>query len=100
MAKLNDSNYFFDIAEHHSDDVRVDYRGRGMFGKSCVGFVGSVSDLVGFVIDVAEEFAYQKEHDDEVDPDLEIIKRHLGNVEIDSMGRDSIFYWPSIQAED
>jgi hypothetical protein len=100
MAKLTDSGVFSVIAECHSDDVRENYSGRGMYGATCVGFTGSVADLVAFVIDVAEVVAFQKEHDGKVDPDLEIIQRHLCDVEIDSMGRDSIFYWPTIQTDE
>jgi hypothetical protein len=100
MATINDSNVFIEIAENISDDVRVDYSGRGMYGRTCVGFVGGVSDLVAFVVDVTEEYAYQVERDGEVDPDLALIKNHLYGVEVDSMGTDSIFYWPTIRTEE
>ena len=71
-----------DLAE---SAVYTNYSGRGMYGKECLGIVGSLGELLQFVL--AMESLGQD-------------TTWVQNVRQDSMGLDSIFYWPSIEVED
>ena len=68
---------------------RSKYSGRGMFGKSCVGFVSStpLTDLVQLV-----EFI--------INEGYESASYYLGEVGQDSMGFDTIVYFPNISMEE
>lgn len=71
------------------DDFRDDYSGRGMYGKTCFGIVGTASDFALFCAAVgwcARE-ALMNDWD------------WVGNVRSDSMGRSTIWYWPGVQVE-
>jgi hypothetical protein len=62
--------------------LRFDYSGRFMFGKSCLGLTGELRDLAEFLLYVVPETGIDAEWQD---------------VKMDSMGMNMIFYWPSIQ---
>lgn len=66
-------------------DFRTDYSGRGMYGKTCVGVTGDTAKLVHFVLLVGEK-------------DLDFALDNLTNMSQDSMGLDTIFYWPQLNA--
>jgi hypothetical protein len=70
-----------DLLENMSDfgnrSVRNDYSGRGMYGKTCLGIVCDNP------IHIIEEAA----------------QRGLLGAKIDSMGQDSIVYWPCYNEE-
>lgn len=68
-------------------DVRTDYPGRGMFGKTCFGIVGDHSTLVKFITYVCEVLADQK-------------REWLTNVRTDDMGLRTIYYWPEASVID
>jgi hypothetical protein len=57
-------------------NVYHDYSGRGMFGKTCLGVVGSMQDL---------------------DTLLSEIKGSAQGLRKDNMGMDYIYYWPGIE---
>lgn len=67
-------------------DLRDDYSGRGMYGKTCLGLTGSVEDLVRFVMKIT----------DEDDAWYTTDNSWLTWISTDSMGRDTIFYWPRV----
>jgi hypothetical protein len=71
-----------DDANIDGDALRVDYSGRAMYGSSCVAIVGKDSDLVRFTRAVVVS---------EMDDDW------LDEVRADGMGRDTVYYWPSVQ---
>lgn len=73
-------------------DVRFDYSGRGMFGRTCFGFVGSVRDLAAFF------YALGKETDEESDDGLGELMAN--DLRVDDMGRESIFYFPGLELSD
>lgn len=75
------------------EDYRTGYSGRGMYGGKCVGIVGSMADFINFVKSIAER-VYVDEEDEAID-----FWAYLDDVEIDSMGLDSIFYWPRVQVK-
>jgi len=78
-----------DFAEEGGLDFRGSYSGRCMYGKACVGVVAEdfASFLAFFAILVRNL---------EDDNDIE----SLTNVRQDSMGRQIIYYWPSIESEE
>jgi hypothetical protein len=66
-------------------EFRNSYSGRGMYGSTCVGIVGSMSDcmvVIGEVIKSAEG-----------NPGFEDTVDQLLSFSTDSMGRDVILYW-------
>ena len=65
------------VAKDAGWEVRRDYSGRGMFGKTCVGIVCRRPIM-------AIEFAAE---------------RGIRGARIDDMGLDSIVYWPAIGGE-
>lgn len=71
-------------------EIRTDYSGRGMYGATCAGIVGSISDLIQFVLEVKD----LEDDDDKVE-----LLEDLPNVSKDSMGYDTIFYWQGIEGE-
>jgi hypothetical protein len=62
-------------AEELGLSVSHDYSGRGMFGKACLGVVGTMQDL---------------------DTLLSEIKGSAKGLKKDNMGLDYIYYWPDI----
>lgn len=65
---------FESIAEHSEGEVREGYSGRGMYGDECWGIVGDATKII------------------------EVAGAHgLFGANMDSMGRDSIVYWPKIK---
>ena len=79
------------VAEYMSADLRADYSGRGMYGKSCVGFVtGDWGDFIGGLVELV------RDHGDEDwfnDIDWSI-------VHSDSMGFSTIIYLPYLKVSD
>jgi hypothetical protein len=95
------------LAEAGVDENRVrwDYSGRGMYGRTCLGFVGGVADLARFFYQVGLAVALQEEEfttRGEVEGALrEEDARHLADVvTTDDVGRDTIFYFPGVRVED
>ena len=65
-------------ADNFGLDFRDDYSGRGMFGKTTCGVVGSMTEIAEFLQAVGSEF---------VDAGIAFQR-----FEFDSMGRDTICY--------
>lgn len=64
------------VAEAVGGEVREDYSGRGMFGKTCCGIDCDNADAA------IEEAA----------------SRGLRGAKVDGMGKGFIVYWPSVSA--
>ena len=47
------------------DALRTDYSGRGMYGKTCLGVVGSISDIVELGMTLAEQVVLAEEDERE-----------------------------------
>ncbi|ASU00786.2 hypothetical protein NTR1_19 [Nocardia phage NTR1] len=95
-ASVIDTMFDFDI---DSDDIRTDYSGRSMYGRTCLGYTGS--DVVLFTFRLAVLLA-REEMEDGDDPDLYTVEEKLhdlGEPRADSMGRGAIFYWPGVTVE-
>jgi hypothetical protein len=83
--------FVVELLEEEGFDLRRDYSGRGMYGKTCLGLVGDTRDLIRFIRFIEREHAdeYTNFPMDDVD--------WLDDVREDSMGRSTIFYWPKVQ---
>ena len=78
-----------DIAEGHDVEVRPNYSGRGMYGKSCFGLVGYDSRLHNLLCELMRE--------DVIDEDM---KDSLSvGPSKDNMGLSNIWYWIGIEVE-
>ena len=91
-----------DSAGIYEEGLRLDYSGRGMFDSECVGIVGNVGDLIGFVSAAVRQDEYNQANDEQTDEahELHEFLRHIEDVSSDSMGYDSIFYWTAIECSD
>lgn len=90
------------LGEDVGDEIRTDYSGRGMYGRTCVGYCGD--SPFGFVLLLAAQIANADgdyHHWDQVPADRleDVIGELESEVCRDSMGRSTIWYWPTIQAE-
>lgn len=74
-------------------EFRNDYSGRCMYGKRCVGVV--TDDLSKFL----EFFAHLVRELDGDDEETPRDANRINGVREDSMGRQTIYYWPEIQPE-
>ena len=75
-------------------EFRNDYSGRCMYGKQCVGVVtDNLSKFLGFFAHLIREF----DGDEEGTPRD---ANKINGVKEDSMGRQTIYYWPEIQPEE
>lgn len=75
----------FDPADYDSI-IRPAYSGRGMYGETCFGIVGSDHDLLRFAISLTTE-------DNQA-------HFWLPEVRSDQMGLNRIYYWPSVTLVD
>lgn len=80
---------FTDILEAGTNEIVNDYSGRGMFGERCVGFTAAdIREAFGVFADC---LAYCEEDERE-----DFIKC-FRYVQTDSMGFDTIFYFPQMR---
>jgi len=87
-----------DLRERHEKLV-IRYSGRGMYGASCVGYVGD--DPILFAFDLALATAGCDRDDPLLPSDLRDELEHIGNPCSDSMGMGTIWYWTRVTvAED
>lgn len=70
------------------EQIRTDYSGRFMFGKTCFGIVGNTGTLGVFMAHVAVLIPELRDYD------------FITNLRWDEMGLDMIYYWPDIQIID
>jgi hypothetical protein len=88
-----DRQIFCDVAEENYMDVREDYSGRGMYGKGCVGVIGSLSQFALFLLALDEAI---REQLGEVHNATDAACQLADNLCTDNMGYEIIFYWPSL----
>ena len=72
-----------DTAENYDARFVDDYSGRGMYGKTCVGVILEYDDITEIMFDVYDETGYR-----------------LPPPHTDSMGMDTIYYWPGLKVEE
>ena len=89
--------------DHGDVSFRNTYSGRGMYGRQCVGITGDshecrrviaavITEMVGVLTDGGEEF--QSSMMESLEQDVETLMLW----DQDSMGRDVIYYWPSLES--
>ena len=104
MARITLTGAEFETLRDSHDDVRAHYGGRGMYGETCLGYVGSEPHL--FIFDLAkllveresgkpDGVAYSDPTADEIRDEME----RLGLGSTDSMGLSTIYYFRSIEVE-
>lgn len=86
-----DTREFIEILEQGTNEITEDYSGRGMFGSQCVGFTAP---------DIREAFSVFADclaacEDDQRENFIQCFR----NVHTDSMGFDTIFYFPQMRTE-
>ena len=88
----DDAEYLADRAG--MEGIVEDYSGRGMYGETCLGMIYTTPDAVALVQlgwalrDVEEEWAEEK--------GVVILREMMTSARTDSMGLDSIVYFPNI----
>jgi hypothetical protein len=81
-----------EFANEYDCKLRTNYSGRGMYGKSCIGFV---TDLSPFSLGLELALFLNREDRTEM-----VDTFSQTRVNEDSMGLSNIIYFPSIQAEE
>lgn len=83
---------FVDFLNEFDVEVR-DYSGRGMYGKRCVSVTTDkpLQEIICDILQVYNEMDMEEEFG-ELD-----IYQILRNTKSDSMGLDSVYYWPRIE---
>ena len=99
MSLILSAEEVSDLRERHDEKLVIRYSGRGMFGATCVGYVGD--DLILFAFDLALATAGLDRDDPIMPSDLRDELEHIGAPYSDSMGMDTIWYWTRVTvAED
>lgn len=84
MPEINEILMLFgEVFEEYT--IHIDYSGRGMFGKACIGFC--CSSPYSILVDLTEYISTFE---------VMNIRQKLGRICIDSMGMDKIVYFPDI----
>jgi hypothetical protein len=90
-----DEQVFIDVCEDEGISAQTRYGGRGMYGRHCVGIVGSTKDLMKFAMICIEAIERVRLNTPADEPAT--IDSDWFDVRQDSMGYDTIFYWPSVR---
>lgn len=77
-------------------ELTSDYSGRAMYGDTCIGVIGSTSDLLKFVARVAT-WNVENEEDADSPEGIELVEDLADSARSDSMGRDMVFYFPGVK---
>jgi hypothetical protein len=74
------------------------YSGRGMFGRTCVGVIvgRDRTDEVKIGLAIALEIANTTDDPMDIADKIEELVDEMPTASSDSMGHDSIIYWPSL----
>jgi len=103
-----------DVGNSDIVSFRNTYSGRGMYGRQCVGIVGSMAECQLVIAQVIKtlSMALSRVAKESVDPDYSATEDDLADTEndfdlaitslmnfsMDNMGRsDVILYWPSLE---
>lgn len=95
-----------DAVDNSGVDLREEYAGRGMMGKTCIGVVGHTDELEEFERELAKavtlEFYSDHHPTDYSDPEA-VIDNFCSNAgkisnarRADSMGLSTIYYYPRL----
>ncbi len=97
----SDSDIAQDIiscAEDNRLEPYYNYSGRAMYGKKCFGLVGSIGSIAGFIIDMVESCTMEEVVSLPFTTKQTVIEC-FRYMHTDSMGMDSIMYFPSLNIE-
>jgi hypothetical protein len=82
------------IADLDQDsDIHWFYSGRGMDGQTCVGVIGT-AQAMRFAVALGDWRATEFDDDH-----VEAVREFTDDVRADSMGRDTIYYFPGLAVE-
>lgn len=95
ILTLTEFEYLSDLYDEEA--LYPYYSGRGMYGKTCLGYVGSDSAL--FIFDLAKLLAERDTSIEASADDVREMMESLGSGSKDSMGLDTITYFRSIGVE-
>jgi len=89
------------VVDDSGQEMRIrSYSGRGMYGKECMALVCESHGQAARVIAGVMRFACnQAEHNPESPVDVDDTQINLGRMEMASMGRGLVVYWPDIPFE-
>ena len=90
----NQTSFLSEFCDNEGLEFREDYSGRGMYGKTCIGFVGTFSEF-----ELGMRLAAAIAEDDCLH-DMDKIETELMNPATDSMGLDTIIYWTNLRMEE
>lgn len=76
---------------------RWGYSGRGMYGKTCFGFVGNDEDYTNFLFTLIEN---NHEDDAHVSDAIQVAREFSRRMHRDNMGYEYIYYFPGITVLD
>lgn len=76
-------------ADVSTESIHWEYSGRYMYGEGCFGFSGTIVEYGSFLVQAANNEDYS-----------DLAYELAQNVRTDSMGRDSIFYFPGLVVTD
>jgi hypothetical protein len=94
-GQAQDLEFAMQDADFELSQIRWDYSGRYMYGRTCIGITGSIRDLMRFVLLVMPKIVSELETGDrDVIPQ---VPEEWLDVRSDNMGMDMIFYWPEVQ---
>lgn len=79
----------YDAGLNLDSDIRLNYSGRSMYGRTCFGIIGSMSVFAEFLLAVERS-----------DCGDEYANPLADRVTTDSMGYDTIFYFPGVVVVD
>ena len=102
-----------DVGDSDIVSFRNSYSGRSMYGRQCVGIVGSMAECQLIIAQVVKNLsmALSRVAKESVDPDYSATQDDLADTEndfdkaittlmnfsMDSMGRREILYWPELE---
>ena len=94
-----------DDGSFEEETFRTDYSGRGMYGRTCFGYVGNNPGAIS--LELAAIIARQMDPEmDESEVSFTYVMEglrealyELGSPSRDSMGMSMIYYWPNVSVE-
>lgn len=98
IISKNLSNIICDVLNCYSSNelyVEDDYSGRGMYGETCFGIVGNEDDLINFATVISWRLGIKQDINTFGD-----FNRLMSAKTVDSMGLDTIWYFPGFQTDD
>ncbi len=90
-----------ELLENADLEVRTDYSGRGMYGKTCVGVVlnNNSGSIAGFVASLMTQVVLDATILDEACNDVAALEEMFANTKEDSMGLSTILYFPQLRTD-